>query len=141
MLVSDAAAIVALGVGAQLRGGKAAAVTLPGLAAYVVVPPVVHLLHGHRDRALGSLLLRLGLPVLGGMMGMPLGGTCNQDDDSCYARGFFLGFMIGLGGAAAIDQVMAFDRVEPPARAHGLVVAPTLAIGRGGGSLGLAGAF
>jgi hypothetical protein len=142
MLVADATALAAFGVAPHLEGTNApTALVVSGLAAYVVVSPVVHLLHDHGDRALGSLALRLGLPILGAMMGIPLGGSCHTDDDSCVSRGLYYGTLIGLGTAAIVDQLMAFDRRERPARSHGLSVAPTLAIGGGGGSLGLAGAF
>ena len=142
MLVADGAALAAFGVAPHLKGTNApTALLVSGLAAYLVVPPVVHLFHDHGDRALGSVALRLGLPVLGAMMGVPLGGSCHQDDDSCVAKGLYYGTLIGLGTAAIIDQLMAFDREVPPPRSHALVVAPTLAVNRAGGSIGLVGSF
>jgi hypothetical protein len=140
ILIADAAAFT-LVVGSQLARLHTKVPIGFGLATFVLAPPVAHTLHGHWGRGLGSLGLRLGLPVLGGLALAGGIGTCHQDDDSCYAEGALLGALVGMGVAASVDQLTAFDRHETSAKPRALIVVPTLAVGRAGGSIGLAGLF
>lgn len=140
ILLADAAAFAAVVVGSHVRGQGAVAGL--GLASFVLTPAVVHVTHGHRGRGLGSAGLRLALPLFAAFAGAGVGsGDCHQDDDSCTVSGFATGLLVGMGAAAIIDQALAFDRPPPTAKPRALVVGPTLAVGRAGGSVGVAGFF
>jgi len=140
ILLSDGIALTAITAGWLNRSE---AVLGGGVASFVLVPGVVHVVNGHWRRGLASVGLRAAVPALAGLVGMAVGesGDCHPDDDSCVAHGFELGVLIGLFAAVAADQALAFDQRRTAVPARGIAVTPTLAFGRGGGSVGLGGAF
>lgn len=144
ILLADGTAVATLMAAARTKNdGVAIALAGIGLTSYALAPGVLHAVHGHWGRGLGSAGLRLALPLVGGFFASQIvhNGTCHYDDDSCKISGFVTGVGLGVAAAITLDQLLAFDRHEPAPKPRALVVAPTLALGRGGGSLGLAGAF
>jgi hypothetical protein len=115
---------------------------------YIMVPPIMHI-HHSGWRSMGSLALRIGLPIVGWLATLdlhcmsdhsaPSDGTCNDGGN---------GFIGGVVAAMIIDDLFAFDEVTPTAptpapRAapHAVSLAPTFALTRGTAGLGLAGSF
>jgi hypothetical protein len=137
--------------GASLALGFAGAVTstgpvaLTGLGGMVLGAPVVHLVEGQRGRALGSLGLRLVLPIAGGALAAwseergNKGGECN-----CMggALAFVGGMALGMGVAMVVDAAFLGWRYQPATtRQTSVSVIPSFALAPGGGSVGLAGRF
>lgn len=109
------------------------------IATYVAGGPIVHAAHGNWVRALGSAGLRMGLPVVGVLLGAAL-EDCTSGD-FCGARGATIGLSTGIGVAVAFDAaVLAREtlRDEPVATP---VVTPVVTTGKNGTWLGLSGRF
>jgi hypothetical protein len=140
ILIADAAAAGAILASVYFRSDTLIGA---GLVSFAGVPPVVHALHRRGGRGLGSLGLRLGLPIVGAFIGGGLvdRSKCHIEDDGCVLAGVLTGAGIGMALAAIADQFLAFDRHETRAKPSAFAIAPTLSVGRTGGSVGLAGAF
>jgi hypothetical protein len=138
-------------VGAFIAADKTSSVPLAGgsILAYGIVSPVMHAPHSV-PRMLGSLALRIGLPLLGaaatfhpscgGNHSDPGDGTCNDGGN---------GAMVGAAAAMILDDLFAFDDVAPapapssvprPATSVSSLT-PTITINHGVSGLGLAGTF
>ena len=98
------------------------------LALYGLGGPIVHAAHGHRGRAVGSLVLRAGLPIIGGY------ALAEVSEDGL--EGFLIGFAVGMGTAMIIDSAV-LARGTPAKRR----VAPTVTPLAGGASVGVTGSF
>jgi hypothetical protein len=73
---------------------------------YGTGPVVIHLAHGSFGAALGSLALRIGLPVVG-----YLAGTCLQRSNLGGMESGTVGFLVGAAGAAPLDAtLLGWDR-------------------------------
>jgi hypothetical protein len=98
----DVAAIGLFTIAANSNGNAAGSL---GLGMYIAGAPVVHLYHHHNARALASVALRVGLPILGGLVGSALSsGQCTGDDcDLAGLAGALLGVSVGMVAASAID--------------------------------------
>jgi hypothetical protein len=111
-----------------------------GLLGYALGSPIVHGHRGNGARAFGSAALRVGLPLLGGAIGIAADSDC-RDSELCIAGvGVpLLGILAGMGSAILIDDLLLARDLRPASRR---VLAPTLAPTAGGGmSFGLAGTF
>jgi len=75
------------------------------LGGYLGGGPIVHLAHGEPARALGSLALRGGLPILTGVVGSQL-EDCSPSSDFCGLGGAVLGGMAGILTAIVIDSAL-----------------------------------
>jgi hypothetical protein len=76
-----------------------------GMAGYVAGAPTIHIVHGRPGAATGSVLLRLGLPVVGGLVGDRL-ATCpppSGDYGNCGLGEIVVGFLGGIVAASVID--------------------------------------
>jgi hypothetical protein len=96
-----------------------------GVAGYVFGGPIVHAVHGNGGRALGSLGLRIGLPLVGAAVGASSESDCDSDAGFCLGQAA-LGFGMGMLGAMLIDAIaIARDTVprESPATEIGLTLA------------------
>jgi hypothetical protein len=106
--------------------------------------PFIHFVRGEGKKGLTSLLLRLGLPLLGAGAGYVLVSGDHCDDLGCAMvdGGIIVaGGAIGLLTAQLIDIFsLSWERADtvPPARAKW---APSLVADRNGFQLGLVGAF
>lgn len=148
LLISDTASLVTALVALDGSDNEIG-VRLAG-ATYAFVPAAVHLYHGNEMRALASVGLRVGLPLLGAYL---MHGVSDCGPGSSIGCGFgdaIAGFTLGAGAAIAIDHVMSIDRHAPARdpryvratrRPPAMEVAPTLAVTPRGGALGLLGRF
>jgi hypothetical protein len=159
-LIGDGAALAVMLGGAAAREPK---LLNAGYALFLLGPPVVHTAHGNWGRGLASAGIRLAAPPILGLGGLYTGiivgaiaGGGDSDDTFTFAilggaAGFGLGVLAGYASAVAFDVFMARDKVAdqsgaakgqaPLGRSAGPRVAPTLAVDRGGATLGVAGRF
>jgi hypothetical protein len=119
------------------------ALYVSGFAVYAIVPPVIHLAHGSRDKALVSAGLRLGAPLLGALVGYAIGaaigdGPC-REGNPCSVTGAGIGLGAGVGTAMIVDAVVL--PWAPADRAD--VIRPQVALRPtpGGGCVLLSGRF
>jgi hypothetical protein len=154
LLGVDVAAVSMLVGAAYLSqdGTSAAPLALAGFGAYAFGGPVVHLVHEQPSRALGSLGLRLGLPLAGLLTGAALIPTCPSGDAGvCTASMLGIGILLAGGGALAAmiidDTVLGYaPKASPEYQSRRessflLAVAPLLEPRRKTSGLSLVGAF
>lgn len=123
IVAADAASVVLLYAAQYERTLEVSGVT------YLGGGPVIHLAHGNPGRAATSLALRVGLPLLGGM----IGNTHAHGDD--FDPGVLVGMAVGAGVAMIADAaVIAPSTVERTVTRPGW--SPQLVTG--GGRLGMA---
>jgi hypothetical protein len=91
----------------------------------VVGPSLIHTVHGRVGMAIGSPMLRLGLPAAGALVGA-LARSCSstgqalgsglgepaEQDDGCGTNRVLLGAGVGLLVAMVLDWTMAWEPVE-----------------------------
>ena len=118
------------------------ALTASGFAVYAVGAPAIHLAHGHADKAAESLVMRVGLPFGGALVGVLAGASAcgrSYDEVPCPLVLGVLGFVAGGVAAMIVDAVvLAHEPTGPPTgpRFQTLFI-PT----SGGGTFALAGRF
>jgi hypothetical protein len=140
-LGADGAALVlALGAGAMQENGEVLAWAAFGT--YALGSPVIHYLNGGGPgRSLGSVAMRLGLPVAGGFIGMAA-VSCDHEGEDCgwdELGGLLIGGTIGVGAAVFIDDFVLAQKERHVVRP---MWAPTVAPSAGGGmTFGIAGTF
>jgi hypothetical protein len=129
MLVSDLLSTTSWGIAAGTSTSpNNAGAAFAGLAGfpYLLTSPVVHAMHGHGWRAVGSVLLRASLAAAGLVVGV--GATsCNE----CFFEGSFTGAIVGVavGGLVAMaidDGLLAWEPPDPPRPAHASLRPPAL---------------
>ncbi len=125
--------------------------TVGAVGIYLLGGPLVHLGHGHRQRAADSLGLRLGAPLAAGFLGAALGyvttperGELENRCNDCGALRALGGGMIGVGigmlASIVIDDfVLARETIPAHAPRWTLTVAPASA--SGGLDFGVAGTW
>jgi hypothetical protein len=100
-----------------------------GIVTYALGPPVVHAAHGRAGAMLGSLLLRVGLPIVLAVGGAELGSATSIPNPNANTiapgpvEGGLAGLVLGVVGAVAIDaSVFAWEpgRGREPAKAAGM---------------------
>jgi len=78
--------------------------------AYALGAPVVHFAHSNPGRGLGSVAMRIGGPIVLGLVGSELEDCGNGGGDFCGLGGALLGATAGIIGAVAVDAaVFAYD--------------------------------
>lgn len=83
------------------------------LGGYWGASPLLHLAHGNAGHAVGSLGLRIGLPLLGIGMGKGVGADGESGDP-----GIFLGALLGAAVGAVVDAAwLGWEDVRVPAPA------------------------
>lgn len=96
-------------------GTQTAALGYLSLGGLLLGSPIVHFAHGRVGAGFGSLALRGGLPILGGIIGYAAAGSCRENPNThgflgdCFLHGFgemLLGGLLGLAGAIAIDAAV-----------------------------------
>lgn len=153
-ILTDSAA---LGMAGSAPFTKSVGTAMGSLGVYMLMPPLVHLLHGHGGRAERSLGMRIGLPAAGALF-LPLAviaygsrsssaRICSSDKD-CGVELLTLagiGAVSGLVGAMVWDAMTAFDehKVERQVtrRVSRVSWGPTVAVEPGGGRVAIAGSF
>jgi hypothetical protein len=135
-VASTDAAGLALTLGSLHVGGGQAedAMAFFGVTTMIVGGPVVHAVNGGGWKVAKSLGLRIGLTMVGAMLGPVMWGDndCGLNLDACFEP-IVLGAEIGGLTAMALDATLLAN--TPAERPPGLVVAP------GAGSLTIAGTF
>ncbi|MDF3066076.1 MAG: hypothetical protein K0R38_1677 [Polyangiaceae bacterium] len=115
-LIVDGAALsaVLLGVAIDGNGRDGGAIAGAGLLAYEFGPGIVHFVHRNPGRAFGSFGIRLGMPLVGAVLGATVSSNC--DGYECEGDGAGAGLLLGMAGAIAIDAaVFAYDDRRPHA--------------------------
>ena len=106
------------------------------LAGYEFAPGIVHFAHGNPGRGFASFGIRLGMPLAGAFVGAAAASGC--DGYECEAVGAGVGFLLGMGGAIAIDAaVLAYD--SPDSSRQVARVLPLVSVAPGHAYVGLAG--
>jgi hypothetical protein len=162
--VADAASALGMAVGWSANGWAGNALADISLAGFVAGGPVIHVVHRRpAGVVLGSLGLRVGLPIVGGIIGgliayaaeppckpSATGGLEAIGAGICQSLRGFDGVVVGmpLGALAASVTDVAFlgwDRRAQPRRSSGARVAPVLAWSSAQGaqrlSVGMGGVF
>jgi hypothetical protein len=130
VLVMDAAAVTTMTTG--WVGMRNADVWLAGAGLHLVGAPIVHVIHGHPLRALGSFGLRVGGLLLGSLVGGYLGGafarpnthcgdTCGYDGLGAIATGAVVGVDVTATGVSVLDAAL-LSYETPHAHAAGSLV-------------------
>jgi hypothetical protein len=114
-----------------------------GVAVYFLGGPVIHWAHGHGRKGLGSLGLRVGLPLGGLIAGALLGSVaCGSGDSEFIPCPVVVGAMGFLGGAIAAPVVdAAVVAREPVTQPAGSQLQAAFVPSGGGGTFVLAGRF
>jgi len=120
----DVAAVGAMALAIEAESSE---LVIGSLIAYAITGPTVHAMHHHGGRAVGSLLLRVSLPIVGGFA---------FDQTGNGYEGFLIGFAVGMGTAMIIDSALLARGTPAKPR-----VAPMMAPVAGGGTVGIRGAF
>ncbi len=134
----DAAGLAMMATGSQLMRRTDArdagdALMSGGLLVSALAVPIVHGVRGHRDRVLGSLLLRGSLFTTG--LFVSLIATAGCDGLLCELEYLDYGVIAGFTVAAIADAAFLTTETAEPARS---TVAPTFAAGRDGTRVGIA---
>jgi hypothetical protein len=100
-----AADLTAIGLGLLGRAGDSDAFTGAALGMYIAGGPIVHLIHHHTGRAAASAALRIGLPIVAGVVGSAIDRSqCTGDcGDVPGLGGALIGVTLGAVTASAID--------------------------------------
>lgn len=104
-LAVDATSIGLVIAGARMHSSEWSTL---GFFGYALGGPVVHGFHGHGEKALGSGVMRLGLPFGFGFAGY----AATDDGESMFSGlyGFVIGSLIGVGTAITLDaSVLAWE--------------------------------
>lgn len=148
LLLADALSIGVIAAGASTGAG--AALAAPGIGGAFLAAPIVHLTEGQRGRALGSLALRLLVPL---GVGVIAAETQERRSSECNCMGgvfaFAGGMVLGLGAAMLLDAALLgwrpvgdVERAKTArARSSSLALVPAFGVGPAGASVGVAGRF
>ena len=122
---------------------------MAGFAAYGLGAPIVHAANGHGLRAIASLGLRAGIPLVAGLAGARLddrgiycasadgiGGDC-KGITTTERAGFYEGLVVGAVVAMVVDCAFV---AQPETRVRS-GWSPTAGALRGGGTIGVAATF
>jgi hypothetical protein len=145
-LIADGTSVLVL----PIVAGVSQSPTLGGIAlgGYFLAPPFIHGAHGRWGMFAASLGLRVGMPIVGGLLGAAAQGDCSGE--LCIPVGAAIGVAIGALGAVALDaSLLAYETVEPDPRYRGqpskpsrVVWSPSVAPRKEGGfTLGLGAIF
>jgi hypothetical protein len=113
-----------------------------GLGTYLLGAPIVHYAHHRPGRAAGSLALRVGLPVLGVIVGVKTHSCGGAGPDLCDegpGAEAVVGLLAGMVAASVIDTAFLAKGDEAPTTRP--TWSPTIAARRDGVALGFAASF
>lgn len=145
ILISDAATLAAwaAGIGGEPSLGYV------GLASYLVVPQIIHGVHGNGGGIALSLVTRMGAPIVfAGLLAATTGENCANDDpeteDMCRQRR--LGRALVAGGVGILTAMVldaaVYARRRAPRRSSALSLVPRVDWSKTEGwSIGAAGRF
>jgi len=118
-----------------------------GLATYGLGAPIAHAANGHGGRALGSLGLRVGLPLVAGFIGSKLetAPKCEVSPGGgmAFCGGTFPSDGVAKGLAVGAIAAMALDAwlIAKPETKHRRMWSPNAAASQNRVSVGVSGAF
>lgn len=141
-LLSDGGAFALMLAGTKTSSMEG--LTIAGGLVYALGGPAIHDAHGHTGKALGSLGLRILLPVIGGVAGDGIAAhDCAPGTWLCGLNGVGPGMLAGAGIAALIDATVLANEDVPdePSFDASFSVTPVLSAGSGNYSAGVAGTF
>ena len=109
---------------------------------YVIGPPLMHVSNGRPRRALASVGMRVGLPLIGLAIGDSIPRDCGDTGDcmSAPSTGLLIGLGAGIVVASAVDAIFLADG-DAPATKPKTSWRPVAHSTRGGFALGIAGRF
>jgi len=107
-LIADGTSLIALPIAAGVtQSGALGGVALGG---YLLAPPFIHGAHGRWGIFAASLGLRVGMPVVFGLLGAAV-DDCKGE--LCIPVGAAFGVVLGALGAVALDaSLLSFEKVE-----------------------------
>ena len=133
----EVAAVDASAVAALAMGHNSTLVVGLSIATYALGSPILHLVHQRPGNALGSFVMRVGLPVGGATLGYLLtNGSSGGEEIPGWVGGAALGLVAGVVAASALDIGVLAKAEETPHLAP--AVTP---VAHGGMTFGLAGSF
>jgi hypothetical protein len=111
-----------LSIGTFIAGieGRSQPLAYVGAGAYLTAPAVIHGVHYHGGRAALSVLMRVGFPLVGGLVGFE-SADCHKskyedgEDAFCGFVPAMVGAGLGLVAASIVDASTAWD-ILPPAQ-------------------------
>lgn len=150
-LLSDATAVGLLGIAGASRNPDW---LVPSGVVYGAGAPAIHLAHGRLGAAVGSLALRVWVPLVGSGIGL-VAAHCSPtpgDEDgngSCALTGAVYGFIVGAGVAMVLDMaVLSWEpskpetqEAPPPPPSFAWSVAPTMDPKSGAKGVSMVGTF
>jgi hypothetical protein len=107
LMLSDLGSLVTAAALSKSNGGTAGVV---GVAGFVAVPAVIHGVHRNVTGAIVSPIVRLGLPVMGALIGAGL-ESCSPDEWFCGLGGAIVGGGIGMLTAMILDYSLAWEHL------------------------------
>jgi hypothetical protein len=132
-------------------GDSGGSVAVAGGIGYLLGAPVVHWMHGRIGPGLGSLGLRVGLPLAGMFWGAIIGAAANDRHGEVFSStGLGIGFVAGVAGAMLLDTtLLAYEKpsekekeaYEEAKAKRSLRWMPNLAPQKSGGTVGVSGVF
>jgi hypothetical protein len=136
ILAVDAASLV-LALSGNEMGIKVAGLT------YLLGGPIIHGAHGGGGRAGASLVMRVGMPLLGALAGAALTQHDCSADDECddeFPVGPIFGFGLGILSAMILDTALLAGPREAP-KNTGTTWAPQVSVTPHHVGLGVVGRF
>lgn len=101
-----------------------------GLGVYAFGSPIVHLAHGQPKRSFWSLGLRVGVPIIGFLIGYSAATQCGSNDAVCYTGLIFGGSLLFGGPVAAMILDDGFiGKVPKPRPGETALRTPSLELG------------
>jgi hypothetical protein len=134
--------IGALTLGKADAGGRPVFISLATLAAttYALSGSFVHVMHGHTNRAIESVALRVATPAAFGALGWLACGCSNSHEDFGYGKAIgLIGGGVVLG--AVVGHVFEIAVLGKGAERASRVVTPYAAPTQNGMAFGFAGSF
>lgn len=115
IIVAD---VLSYGVFLAGVGQGSAAPAVLGASSFLVTPAVIHGVHHHGGRSALSVLMRLGLPVVGALVGYGLADCppsryVDDEDPFCGWGQGLIGLGLGMVAASIVDASIAWDTVTP----------------------------
>ena len=149
ILIADAAV-----AGTWIAADETGSMKLDALGAlgYLIAAPAIHGAHGRARSVASSVLLRLGAPLVGALVGFLIAsGSCSQpsspanaeiSDSACEGQGAYIGLFTAMAAVSIFDIARAWQTPgeidwQPSRAAWTPAVAPTSS----GAMLGMIGRF
>lgn len=111
------------------------------LGTYALGAPIIHLTKGRTGHALASVAMRIGFPIIGGLLGDKMSNDYECYDDFCESNNdgqIVLGIFAGAITASALDAIY-LAKGDAPKREPAWT--PTARASQSGFSLGVLGKF